>query len=133
MSTSRSVEYLREGFRLLWHPELRVYVLIPLLINTLIFGGLFAYTVHEIGLGIQAAVQALPDWLDWLRWLMWPLAVLLVLVMVMYTFSSIANLLAAPFNGLLAEKTEELLTGCAVNNKENVAGALRQVPRTFMK
>jgi CysZ protein len=133
MSTTRSLDYLREGFRLLWHPELRVYVLVPLLINALIFGGLFGYSLHEIGLGMQWVVQALPDWLDWLSWIIWPLAVLLVLVIVMYAFSSIANLLAAPFNGLLAEKTEALLTGRAINNKENFVGALKQVPRTFKK
>ncbi|HQQ64089.1 MAG TPA: sulfate transporter CysZ [Pseudomonadales bacterium] len=133
MSTTRSIDYLREGFRLLGHPELRGYVLVPLLLNTLVFGGLFAYSLHEIGLGIHWAVQALPQWLDWLSWILWPMAVLLVLLIVMYTFSSLANLLAAPFNGLLAEKTEELLTGKAVNNKENFAGALRQLPGTFRK
>jgi CysZ protein len=133
MSAANSAGYLREGFRLICHPELRLYVLIPLLINTLIFGGLFALTLQEIAAGIQLAVDWLPDWLDWLSWLLWPVAVLLVLVVVMYTFSSIANLLAAPFNGLLAEKTEELLTGKAVNNKENIWGALKQLPRTFIK
>ncbi len=133
MTGSSSLDYLREGFRLIWHPELRAYVLIPLLINSLFFGGLFVLTLHEIALGIRMAVDWLPDWLDWLSWLMWPLAVLLVLLIVMYTFSSFANLLAAPFNGLLAEKAEELLTGQAVNNKETVWGALKQSPRTFVK
>jgi CysZ protein len=61
------------------------------------------------------------------------MAVLLVSVVAMYAFSTLANLLAAPFNGLLAEKTEELLTGQAVNSKETVWGAIKQVPRIFMK
>lgn len=128
-----SLEYLREGFRLLWHPELRGYVLIPLLINILVFGGLFWWSLHLLGMAIQAAVDRLPDWLDWLSWVMWPLSVLLVSVVAMYTFSTFANLLAAPFNGLLAEKTEELLTGKGVDSKETVWGAIKQVPRIFMK
>jgi CysZ protein len=133
LSQASSLEYLREGFRLLKHPELRGYVVIPLLINSLVFGGLFWWSLHAISLAIQAAVNWLPDWLDWLSWVMWPVAVLLVSVVVMYAFSTLANLLAAPFNGLLAEKTEELLTGQAVNSKETVWGAIKQVPRIFMK
>ncbi|MBK8288292.1 MAG: sulfate transporter CysZ [Cellvibrionales bacterium] len=133
VSQASSLEYLREGFRLLWHPELRGYVVIPLLINTLVFGGLFWFSLHAIGLAIQAAVDWLPDWLDWLRWVMWPVSVLLVSVVVMYAFSTLANLLAAPFNGLLAEKAEELLTGQSVNSKETLWVAIKQVPRIFMK
>lgn len=133
VSQASSLEYLREGFRLLLHPELRAYAVIPLLINTLVFGGLFWWSLHGIGVAIQAAIDWLPDWLDWLSWIMWPAAVILVLVVAMYAFSTFANLLAAPFNGLLAEKTEELLTGNTVNNKGTIWGAIRQVPRIFMK
>lgn len=133
VSQASSLEYLREGFRLLWHPELRGYVVIPLLINTLVFGGLFWWSLHAIGVAIQAAVNWLPEWLDWLSWVMWPVAVLMVSIVAMYTFSTFANLLAAPFNGLLAEKAEELLTGQEVSSKETLLGAIRQVPRMFMK
>ena len=127
------MEYLREGFRMLLHPELRWYVAIPLLLNTLVFGGFSWWGMHTLGQAIRAAVDWLPDWLDWLSWLMWPLAILLVMVVAMYTFSTFANLLAAPFNGLLAEKAEELLTGDSVAGKETVLGALQQFPRMLMK
>jgi len=133
VSRASSLEYLQEGFRLLKHPELRAYVVIPLLINSLVFGGMFWWSLHALGVAIQAAVDWLPDWLDWLSWVMWPLAVLLVSVVAMYTFSTFANLLAAPFNGLLAEKAEELLTGQPVNGKETVWGAIKQMPRIFTK
>lgn len=132
-SQASSLEYLREGFRLLLHPELRGYVLLPLLINTLVFGGLYWWSLHAISVAIQAAINWLPEWLDWLSWIMWPAAVLMVSIVVMYAFSTLANLLAAPFNGLLAEKTEELLTGKTVNGKKNLWGAIQQVPRIFMK
>ncbi len=132
-SQASSFEYLREGFRLLLHPELRGYVVIPLLINTLVFGGLFWWSINVIGNLIQSAINALPEWLDWLSWIMWPLAVLLVLIVIMYTFSVLANLLAAPFNGLLAEKAEALLTGTSPDSKNTVWGACKQLPRIFMK
>lgn len=132
-SQASSLEYLREGFRLLKHPELRGYVIIPLLINTLVFGGLFWWSLRGIGWAIQSAINRLPEWLDWVSWIMWPAAVLLVLIVVMFAFSTLANLLAAPFNGLLAEKTEELLTGKSIASKETLWGAIKQVPRIFMK
>jgi CysZ protein len=50
----------------------------------------------------------LPNWLSWLHWLLWPLFVLTALVVVFYTFSVVANVIAAPFNGLLAERVEKL-------------------------
>lgn len=132
-SKASSLEYLREGFRVLLHPELRAYAVIPLLINTLIFGGLFWWSLNLIGNLISGAINALPEWLDWLSWIMWPLAVFLVLIVAMYTFSTVANLLAAPFNGLLAEKAEALFTGTSPNSKETVLGACKQLPRIFMK
>jgi len=46
-----------------------------------------------------------------LRWLLWPLLAIAGLLMTFYTFTVIANLIAAPFNGLLAEKVETLITG----------------------
>jgi CysZ protein len=132
-SRASSVEYLREGFRVLLHPELRFYVIIPLLINVAVFGGLFWWSLQLIGNLIQHAVNALPEWLDWLSWVLWPLAVAMVLIIAMYTFSTLANLLAAPFNGLLAEKAEILFSGASPNSKETFWGTCKQLPRIFMK
>ena len=53
----------------------------------------------------------LPSWLQWLDWLLWPLFVLALVILVFYGFTLVANLFAAPFNGLLAEKVELYLTG----------------------
>lgn len=128
-----SLDYLREGFCLLGHPELRWFVVIPLLLNATIFGGLSWLSVHWLGSLIESLVAWLPEWLQWLSWVMWPVAVVLVLVVAMYSFSTLANLLASPFNGLLAEKAEELLTGAPVQGKETVWGAILQAPRVFLK
>ena len=59
-SQASSLEYLREGFRLLKHPELRGYVIIPLLINTLVFGGLFWMSLRGISSAIQTTINKLP-------------------------------------------------------------------------
>lgn len=45
-----------------------------------------------------------PDWLQWLNYLLWPVVVLSILLVFGYFFSTIANWIAAPFSGLLAEQ-----------------------------
>lgn len=103
--------YLVRGIGLLTRPGLRRYVLLPLAVNILVFAA-------AIGLGmtgfewLMGRMQAgLPGWLGWLEWLLWPVFVLAALIIVFYNFTLVANLLAAPFNGLLAEQAERLLTG----------------------
>lgn len=46
----------------------------------------------------------IPAWLEWLRWLLWPLFAMLLVVIVFFSFTLVANLIAAPFYGQLAEK-----------------------------
>jgi len=53
----------------------------------------------------------LPDWLGWLSWLLWPIYAVTVFVLVFYLFSLIANVIAAPFNGMLSEAVQQQLTG----------------------
>jgi CysZ protein len=56
-------------------------------------------------------VNSLSGWWQWLEWLLWPLFVLVTLTVVFFTFSIIANLIGAPFNGFLAEAVELHLLG----------------------
>ncbi|MFV1974093.1 MAG: sulfate transporter CysZ, partial [Thiohalobacterales bacterium] len=103
--------YLREGIRLMRQPGLRRYVAMPLLISTLVFSAAIWFGIHWIGVLVEWLLGYLPGWLEWLSYLLWPLFALTGLLVVFYTFSIITNLIAAPFNGLLAEAVELHLTG----------------------
>jgi len=118
--------YLLEGFSLLKQPGLRRFVLVPLLFNMLLFGGLIWWAYGWVDGTSQYLVAKLPDWLQWLRYIVVPVFVLTSLVVIFYGFSIIANLLAAPFNGLLAEAVECHLTGKAME------GDWRQVMRDIL-
>lgn len=105
--------YAFKGLSLIVKPGLRRFVVIPLLVNIAVFG-------IGIGLGygyldtLSGWLQGkLPGWLDWLTWLVVPLFVTVALVLVFFTFSIVANLIASPFNSLLAEKAEQQLGGPA--------------------
>lgn len=129
------IHYLARGFGLITQPGLRLFVLIPLIINTVIFAVLITLSIGQFSEWIEQLMAWLPDWewLDFIRWIIWPLVVGLLLVIVMYTFSIIANLIAAPFNGLLAEKTEELLLGSEVVAGETFAQVIKDTPRVIGK
>ncbi len=74
-------------------------------------GGAFWWLFTQLDVWIPTFMSYVPDWLQWLSYLLWPLAVISVLLVFGYSFSTIANWIAAPFNGLLAEQLEARLTG----------------------
>ena len=126
-------DYLLRGFQLAMRPGLRRFVAIPLAINTIIFGLLIHGGVDEFGHGIDWIMARIPDWLDFIRYILWPIAVLLLLVVVMYTFSIVANLIASPFNGLLCEKAEALLTGRENEDATTLTQALLMFPQSLLR
>jgi CysZ protein len=103
--------YLREGVRLMRTPGLRRYVAVPLLVSTILFTAAIYAGYYWVDVLMNWLLNYLPSWLDWLRFLLMPLFVLTAVLLVFYTFSLLTNLVAAPFNGLLAEAVEKHLTG----------------------
>lgn len=114
------------GFDLILKPGIRLYVLIPLLINTFLFAGVITYGAHLLNGFIESF---LTGWWEWLRWLLWPLFIVITLTIVFFCFSIIANLISSPFNGFLAEATEIYISGKVM---EEPAG-LGQLPLEIKK
>lgn len=104
-------QYLGEGLKLMLSPGLRLFVLLPLTINLLLFIGLIVLAMQQFGGWVDTFMPNLPDWLSFLEYLIWPLFVLLVLVIMFFSFTLLANIIAAPFNGFLAEKVEVVARG----------------------
>jgi len=107
---------LLRGFGLITRPGLRRYVAIPLAINLVLFVGLIGFGAAEFGHLVDWLLSPLPGWLDWLRYVLWPLFALAAALITFFTFSLVANLVAAPFNGLLAEAVERQLAGQAAES-----------------
>ena len=103
--------YLIRGLKLLFKPGIRAYVIIPLLINCLLFIVLINYSAQEFGGLLDGLMHKIPDWLQWLSWLLWLLFSVSILLILFFTFSLVCNLVGAPFNGLMAEAVERYLTG----------------------
>ena len=132
-----SLTYVAKGLRLLLDKRIRPFVIIPILINAVLFIALNIYVFSNLDVWNQWLVDTyLPDW-DWLialvGWLFTILATVGILVGSAYTFNFVAGLIAAPFNGLLAEKAEELLSGRKPPPEKLAAMIWRTISRELRK
>ncbi|EPG0610040.1 sulfate transporter CysZ [Vibrio fluvialis] len=124
--------YFFYGFDIAVSPGIRRFVLMPLLTNILLVGGALYYLFSHLDSWINDWMGQIPDWLSWLSYILWPLLVITILATFSYFFSTLANFIAAPFNGLLAEKVEEKLTGKKVND-DSVLAVVKDVPRIMAR
>jgi CysZ protein len=118
---------------MLGHPSLRLFVLVPLTINILIFGTLIGYGFSYLTEFMDSLLSWIPDWLGFIEWILWPLIGITFSLITGYLFTAVALIIASPFNGLLAEKAEELVTGKPVSGPEGLANALMLVPRGIIR
>ncbi|ATA25174.1 sulfate transporter CysZ [Brenneria goodwinii] len=126
------IHYFVEGWRLISLPGIRRFVILPLLVNILLMGGAFWWLFTRLGDWIPQVMNHIPTWLQWLSYLIWPIAVLSILLVFGYLFSTIANFIAAPFNGLLAEQLEARLTGQPLPDS-GILGIAKDVPRIMKR
>lgn len=124
--------YFAQGWHLVTRPGIKRFVLLPLLANIILLGGAFWWLYSKLGDWIPQLMSYVPHWLQWLDYLIWPLAVLSVLLVFTYFFSTVANIIAAPFNGWLAEKLESELTGIPSPDM-GMADLIKDVPRILKR
>lgn len=112
-SFTRGFSYpLRAAKFLSKKPGLLKYLAIPFVINVLIFS-LSVYFGLDLFQGmLETYAPSTEVWYGMiLYYLAWTVAMLLTTVVVFFTFTVAGNLIASPFNELLSEHTEALLTG----------------------
>ena len=118
----KGASYALKGFNLLKLPGIKRYVLLPTLINILLFAGVIWYGSERFNALLE---HFLPNWLSWLEFILWPIFFIASLLIVFFTFTLIANILGAPFNGVLSEKIEKQLTNEKLSTQENYLDLLR--------
>ena len=99
-----------QGLRMVFRPGFRRYVFIPLLLNILIFG-LLAWVGTAYFDDFMGHYLPEDSWWSYLRPLLWIVFALTYAMIMFYGFTVLANLIASPFNGILAARIEEALTG----------------------
>lgn len=126
VSPIKGAGFFLRGLRGIWNPALLPYVAIPLLINLSLFATGTWWLADEFSRLLDTWLPELPSWLSWLESIIWVLFGVVILVLVYYSFTLVANLIAAPFNSFLAEKAEFLLTGNKPAFDESVAVQIRR-------
>lgn len=132
--------YFSKGIKLLLHPQLRAYILVPLTINVFLFVVLTAVLIHYFSAVMESLTFDPPTWLPFAEILFDIATVLLgivlgvlVLIVYGYSFNVITNIIAGPFYGILSEKTELLLNGTGPPPEKLVTMVPRIVLRELTK
>lgn len=102
---------LARSFSLLNQPGIRMYVIVPFLINLLLFGALIWYGYGQFQIFIGWLMSFVPGFLGFIESILWLIFVVLAALIVFFVFTPVANIVAAPFNALMSEKIEAHLTG----------------------
>ncbi|MBX2837461.1 MAG: sulfate transporter CysZ [Gammaproteobacteria bacterium] len=130
-----AMHYVVQGWRLVRRPGLRRFVWIPLIINILVFAGLgwlFFSAVADwfANITFLHRLQEIPL-IGWVFTLLQWLFGAVVIVLMLFFFSLLANLIGAPFNGLLSERTEQYLNGKLHDNESTLQSLIKTIPSTL--
>ncbi len=126
------MHYFFQGLGLLSTKGLRRFVLIPLTINLLLFAVAFFFLLQQVQGWVDYLMGFVPEFLSFLSYVIWPLLVLSTVLTLAFSFTMVANFIAAPFNALLSEKVEQHLTGQALPD-QGFAAFLKDVPRMLAR
>ena len=108
--------YIARGLSLINQQGIRRYVLVPLILNIFLFGALIWTGYSQFAPTVEWMMSFVPDWLSFLEGILWFFITSLTAIIVFFIFTPVANIIAAPFNAIMAEKVEELLTGKDINS-----------------
>lgn len=115
-AVARGVLGVGRGFGWLGkHPRLWTWVIVPLIVNALVFVGICTLAIVYGGDWLPDLSEEWPGWIDWLRTgLGWLLTAVLWLVSILASFYAtllIAGVINAPFYDLLSEAVENSYFG----------------------
>lgn len=105
----KGLGFLLRGVRHLATKGLKRFVLLPIAFNFLVFLGLFYLASHYLFPYASGYLELLPSWLSFLGGVFFIVFVISFFLLFLSLFTVLFNLIAAPFNGILAEKAQHIL------------------------
>jgi CysZ protein len=115
------------------HPTLYRFIILPFLINIITFSLVIYFGMVSF---FDLVMSRLPQGDAWywlvLHYFMAAVAIVVVLMLVFFTFAVVGSLIASPFNDILSERTEFLLTGKGNGEAFTLAGFLRDAGRALL-
>ena len=115
------------------HPGLFRYALVPFFINVVVFSSTL-YFGNEFFSELVAdyIVQGDAWWWQVLAGFAVAIAFLAMLVVMFFTFTAVGNLIAAPFNDVLSQKTERIISGVSVDEPFSLKVLFGDIGRSLL-
>ncbi len=130
----KGISYLFKALPLLTRPGIKSYVIIPLIINILFFSVGIYFGFIYFGEYMDQILDTSKMWswvaaiVNFIKPVLYLIFGMALLVLIFFTFSIMANIVAAPFNSLLAEATENYLSGKTMED----AGGFKQIMKDIV-
>ncbi len=137
--------YVRKGFILLKNPELLMFLIIPSAAGLIALGFLAWTSITYLSHAWEWITNLFPEWLFTIifwatkllpQWIVYTLKFLVWLSCAFLfglTFTTLTLFFSSPFNGLLAEKTEQLLNKREDVSQESYLTILTSIPRSITR
>jgi len=123
--------YTLRGAHFIWtHRVLWKYAAAPLLISTMILGIAYVLIYYSFSRLVSPYAGGVWYW-QILYYVLLVIVTLLVLVIVFFMFTRVASAIAAPFNDLISEKTEQLTRGAFGETPFSFIGLLKDSARSI--
>ncbi|WP_404399593.1 sulfate transporter CysZ [Idiomarina seosinensis] len=130
--SQNGLAYLARGFKLIQSKGLKRFVIIPIMVNLLLFSAAIYWLAQMTERWTEQLLNWVPDYFHWIEYLIYPIFVLFILAMFYFLFTAVTNLIAAPFNGLLSEKVEQYESGEQIS-EDGLIDLLKDIPRTVAR
>jgi len=114
ISFYQGMMYMMLGIRHLLTDGLKRFIILPIAFNFLLFAGLFYLIYHYLFPYSYYYINQLPSWLSFLSGVFLIIFAISFFLLFLSMFTVAFNIIAAPFNGLLAEKAQNLLYHSAI-------------------
>lgn len=121
--------YFIAGLNRLSTKGLRRFIVLPILFNVLLFASVFYLFYHYLLPYADYYLDKLPSWFSFLSTLFFILVVVSFFLLFLMLFTALCNVLAAPFNGLLAEKAQRHFFQSDVPSQPFIEMAGRSIKR----
>jgi len=132
------ISYLFKALPLLTQKGIKSFVIIPLIINIFFFsiGIYFGFSYFGEYMDKMLDTSGLWNWVaaivEFIKPLLYILFGVTLFVLIFYTFSIVANIIASPFNSLLAEATEKHLTGKTMDDTDSFKKIMKELIPTIL-
>ncbi len=141
------IKYFLRGYGLINRSGVRRYFLIPTLINIVVYTALIWIASAQFDtlmgwlLADASAWSAGDSWwagvvnffISIIRGLLWLVFAIALIIITFFTFTIVANLLGAPFNGLLSARVEGKLSGTSTGSAESVLAGIWATTRSELR